>query len=89
MLLDEPTSALDVTTERKVMQQIQKFRGKKTIILVTHRLATASHADHIVLMNHGKIVEQGNHQELIRKQGAYWQSWQDQMDESERDEVSA
>ncbi|KAF2647760.1 ABC transporter-like protein [Lophiostoma macrostomum CBS 122681] len=76
MLLDEATSNLDSETERSIQTIFEKTGKGRTMIVVAHRLATVQNADVIFVMSEGKVVEQGNHKELLRKKGVYWQMCQ-------------
>jgi ABC-type multidrug transport system ATPase subunit/5'-deoxynucleotidase YfbR-like HD superfamily hydrolase len=78
MILDEPTAALDGITQKRVQEAIERRRGLSTVVIVAHRLSTIQRADTIVVLNRGRIVEQGSHDELLRKQGAYAKLWQAQ-----------
>ncbi|HVF71059.1 MAG TPA: ABC transporter ATP-binding protein [Chthoniobacterales bacterium] len=71
LLLDEPTSALDPTTEAAIMETIKELMHGRTTLIVTHRLATIHRVDSIVVLEHGRIVEQGPGPELIAKGGVY------------------
>ena len=71
MILDEATSALDTESERLVQDALEKMMQNRTSIVIAHRLSTIQKADLIVVMQKGKIVEKGNHQELIAKNGMY------------------
>ncbi|KAK8876060.1 hypothetical protein M9Y10_006244 [Tritrichomonas musculus] len=71
LLLDEATAALDTESERLVQQSLETFRQGKTAILVAHRLATVMNADRILVFSEGRVVEEGNHQQLIAKGGIY------------------
>lgn len=71
LILDEATSALDTASERLVQNAINKLMENRTCIVIAHRLSTIQHADEIIVMNDGNIVERGTHQELIVKQGYY------------------
>lgn len=71
MILDEATSALDTESERFVQDALDKMMENRTSLVIAHRLSTIQKADWIVVMEHGNIVEQGTHKELIQKQGIY------------------
>ncbi|MEX8497665.1 lipid A export permease/ATP-binding protein MsbA [Leptothrix ochracea] len=70
-LFDEATSALDTESERTVQQSIEQWHGKKTLILIAHRLSTVRNADRIVVMLDGRVAESGSHNELIAHNGLY------------------
>lgn len=65
LVFDEATSALDGITEKIIMQAIHEFSGKKTIVMIAHRLKTVENCDIIYLMEHGKIVDQGTYTQLL------------------------
>lgn len=71
MLLDEATSALDSESERLVQDAIDRIMKGRTALIIAHRLSTVQYADEIIVMKHGEIIERGNHDALIRKQGEY------------------
>ncbi|MFM8683375.1 MAG: ABC transporter ATP-binding protein, partial [Chthoniobacterales bacterium] len=71
LLLDEPTSALDATTEKAVMETIAELMKGRTTLMVTHRLNTAHRFDRIVVLEHGRVVEQGSGPELLARGGVY------------------
>ncbi len=71
LLLDEATSALDNESERLVQQALERLMHGRTSIIVAHRLSTIEQADRIIVMDDGKIIEEGNHNELLAKQGYY------------------
>ncbi|MEA5516857.1 peptidase domain-containing ABC transporter [Nodularia sp. UHCC 0506] len=78
LVLDEATSALDYPTERQVCLNLaQAFKGN-TVFFITHRLTTVSHADMIVVMDNGRVIEQGSHQELMAAKGHYFYLYQQQ-----------
>lgn len=71
LVLDEATANIDTETETLITQALERLMDGRTSIMVAHRLSTIQHADTIVVMHHGRIVESGNHQELLRKDGLY------------------
>lgn len=75
-ILDEMTSALDVESERLIQKAIEEYKQSKTVILIAHRLSTIKDADEIVVLDHGKIVERGNHEQLLAAQGRYSKLYQ-------------
>jgi subfamily B ATP-binding cassette protein MsbA len=72
LILDEATSALDNESERLVQDALTRLSQGRTTLVIAHRLSTIENADRIVVMEQGKIVEQGSHAELMQRQGAYW-----------------
>jgi ATP-binding cassette subfamily B protein len=79
LILDEATSALDAQTEREILETLDELKRGRTTISVTHRLTMAATADHILVLDHGKLVEQGTHEELLQKEGLYRRLYQEQM----------
>ena len=71
IILDEATSALDNESERRFIQKFDAAFPGRTVLMIAHRLSTVRHADIIVVLDRGTIVEQGTHDELIAKQGLY------------------
>jgi subfamily B ATP-binding cassette protein MsbA len=71
LILDEATSALDNESESLVQSALAKLQKDRTTIVIAHRLSTIEHAQRILVMDHGHIIESGNHQELLDKAGAY------------------
>ena len=71
LLLDEATSALDTESERLVNEALERLMKGRTSLVIAHRLSTVRHADRILVLNHGRLIESGTHQELIAKQGTY------------------
>ena len=73
MILDEATANIDTETELLIQDSLEKMRTVGTMLIVAHRLSTVQHADNIIVLSHGKILEQGNHQQLLAKHGRYYQ----------------
>lgn len=73
MILDEATANIDTETEILIQDSLEKMKNVGTMLIVAHRLSTIQHADNIILLSKGQIVEQGTHQELLRKEGRYYQ----------------
>ena len=72
MILDEATANIDTETELLIQDSLEKMKNIGTMLIVAHRLSTIQHADNIILLSSGKIMEQGNHQELLAKRGRYY-----------------
>ncbi len=75
LILDEATSALDSMTERYIQDSLEKLMENRTTIVVAHRLSTLSKMDRILVFNHGKIVEEGSHEQLLNQKGHYAKLW--------------
>jgi len=73
MILDEATANIDTETELLIQDSLEKMKNIGTMLIVAHRLSTIQHADNIILLSHGVIQEQGNHQELLQQKGRYYQ----------------
>ncbi|MFS2242372.1 ABC transporter ATP-binding protein [Microbacterium sp. OR16] len=85
LILDEATSAVDTRTELLLQQAMAALREGRTSFVIAHRLSTIRDADLILVMEHGDIVEQGDHDELIARQGAYWRLYQSQFEQAATD----
>ena len=80
LVLDEATSSLDSTSENYIHLTIKNLREQhKTIIIIAHRLSTVVHADTIVVLDKGKVIEHGSHKELFENQDLYYNLWKQQM----------
>jgi len=83
LIFDEATSALDSKTEKAIQAEINKLTSNRTALIIAHRLSTIVHAEQILVMSAGEIVERGTHEQLIALQGQYAQMWSMQQQESE------
>lgn len=73
MILDEATANIDTETELLIQNSLERMKNIGTMLIVAHRLSTIQHANNIIVLSHGKIAEEGNHQELLAAQGRYYQ----------------
>jgi ATP-binding cassette subfamily B protein len=80
LFFDEATSSLDANNERRIMGHLEEFYRGKTVIIIAHRLSTVRHADNIVVLDGGKIVEEGCHDELTFRRGAYYELVKNQLE---------
>ena len=78
ILLDESTSSLDYTTEKKILANLKKDKKNSTMIIISHRLSAITDVDKIIVLDEGKIVEQGKHMELMNNKSEYFRLWQNQ-----------
>ena len=79
VLLDEATASLDPENELHIQEAINELVKSKTVIVIAHRLNTIVHADNIVVLNEGKLSEQGTHEQLITNNGLYKHMWDEQQ----------
>ena len=80
LILDEATSNVDTSTEREIQQAMRRLMTGKTCFVIAHRLSTIQHADLILVMHHGDVVEQGTHQSLMEKKGFYYKLYRSQFE---------
>ena len=83
LLLDDSLSAVDTETEELILENLAKLKSKTTTLIVSHRISSAKNADKIIILDEGKIVQQGTHNELIAKEGYYQELYKEQLDEKE------
>ena len=75
LILDEATSSLDSVTEKTIQENLDRAMGRKTVIAIAHRLSTIAHLDRILVFDQGRIVEDGEHNQLLEQKGFYYRLW--------------
>ncbi|MBL4605574.1 MAG: peptidase domain-containing ABC transporter [Flavobacteriaceae bacterium] len=80
LFFDEATSALDANNEKVIMENLKRFFENRTAIVIAHRLSTVKNADQIIVLEQGKVIEQGNHKELIKLKGSYYNLVKNQLE---------
>ena len=83
LLLDDSLSAVDTETEELILENLANLKSKTTTLIVSHRISSAKNADKIIILDEGKIAQQGTHNELIAKEGYYQELYKEQLDEKE------
>lgn len=87
LILDDSLSAVDTKTEEEILKNIKEVLDERTGIIIAHRVSTIKHADEIVVLDKGKIVEKGNHEELMEQKGEYYRLYCSQLSESKLQEA--
>ena len=82
LILDEATSSIDTQTEQKIQEAMNKLAAEKTCFIIAHRLSTVKHADLILVMEDGNIVESGTHNELLELKSKYYSLYKSQFEEA-------
>jgi ABC-type multidrug transport system fused ATPase/permease subunit len=85
LILDDSTSALDAKTEKRVHDTLDRIMEDRTSFVITHKVATARKADLVLVLDRGRIVEQGTHERLVARQGAYYQLFETQLSDGEKE----
>ena len=80
LLFDEATSALDASNEKVIMQNLNNYIHGKTAIIIAHRLSTVKNANNIIVLENGEIMEQGNHKDLTKLKGIYYELVKNQLE---------
>jgi ATP-binding cassette subfamily B protein len=87
LVLDEATSALDIHTERDIQAALERVSADRTTLIIAHRLSTVVHADEIIALDEGRIVERGTHDQLLALGGLYASMWNRQRQVAEAEEI--
>ena len=80
IFLDEATNALDTNNEKEIMEHLHRFYRGRTVVVVAHRLSTVRDADNIVVLDKGRVAEEGTHEELTAKRGIYYKLVKNQLE---------
>lgn len=80
LVLDEATSSLDANNESSIVRNLAGYNKGRTVVVAAHRLSTVRHADKIIYMDKGRILEEGTHDELVARHGAYYRLVKEQLD---------
>jgi ATP-binding cassette subfamily B protein len=88
VILDEATSALDTITENSVQEALDRLGNDRTVLVIAHRLGTIRHADNIIVLGEGNVIEEGTHEELLALGGKYAEMWNMQLSSTKTSEGS-
>jgi ATP-binding cassette subfamily B protein len=80
LFFDEATSSLDTNNERIIMTNLNQFFKEKTVLIIAHRLSTVKNADQIIVLEQGKVMENGSHEQLVKMQGTYFNLIKNQLE---------
>ena len=80
ILLDEATNSLDSNNEQAILERLQTFYRGKTVVVIAHRLSTIRNADHIMVLDSGRVAEYGTHEDLLDRRGLYYELVNKQLD---------
>lgn len=80
LILDEATSNVDTATERQIQTAMRELMARKTCVVIAHRLSTIQNADHILVIDQGRVAEQGRHRELMDRRGVYYRLYAAQFE---------
>ena len=81
LILDEATANIDTETEVLIQESLEKIKNIGTMLVVAHRLSTIQHADQIIVLQNGEVIERGTHQDLLKNKGYYYKLYQLQFEE--------
>ena len=87
LILDDVLSAVDSETETTILEGLRDWTQDLTALIVTHRLSAITHADEIIVLDEGRVIERGNHRSLLEKRGKYQKLWRRQTVESELEDL--
>ncbi len=86
LILDDSTSALDAKTEKRVHDTLERIMENRTSFVITHKVSMARKADLVLVLDRGRIVEQGTHDRLVARRGAYYELFETQLSDVEKEE---